>query len=286
MTEENRNGDLWEAGAQTDGAEEANDAEAAFAAEEQPAAEVCRFRYTEQQITEIKRIERAYPLRRLVVALLFFAVAVVLRGWGESSFFAAGFFLALGLERLNELLRWQKYWKTGLPIIRKNIYEYRICDGYFVGRIYRDGLCVRMQRVLFADVEQLVETKDYLLLVYSGGIMAIPKAELGFRSGFYTVKAVVDAQKPKALTGWRKGLAIVMCIASVLVPFVGLTLMPGLLNLNQYLCVYGLMALIPAVTVLYALLLRRKGYQTRRTMLVGLSMLMGMLFGILAVFFL
>ena len=97
---------------------------------------------------------------------------------------------------------------------------------------------------------------------------------------------------PKAMTGWRKGLAIVLCIASVLAPFVGQDLMQELairswgggqelLDLGRYSWVYALMALIPAVTGAFAMLLRRKGYQTRRTMNIGFYALVGMLAGYL-----
>ncbi len=243
------------------------------------------FHYTEQDIRRVNRISfRTTYVVTVAVNVFLVATLIFLLAIGESMSSLSGLlmimFTFVGYSIIT-LVRTAKMRKRNLQYHRDNkaSTEFAVYDDYLEITDIFDGETVLFKRMKYSEIDRFVDAGDYLLIVRDNFSSIVKKNELPPDSRFFLmIQNRALSAKIDTAPRQYKILSNVLCILSVVCFLTVYTVIANLaVDTGDYYRYDWLMlpfAPVPLLCLLYGIYLNKKGYQNKRTWIIGLSFLL------------
>lgn len=148
------------------------------------------FNYTEEELTDVFRIQRKTTYKKPVRGLILLFIIAILSIVISTHPFGIGFtvgVLAFGIINTIKSIRWfNKTWNANSPKIARTTYEYKVYDDYFIFNIYRNNERIRQSKCYFENIEKVQKLDKWLLLQFGGQAVILRENDLKENSVFLT----------------------------------------------------------------------------------------------------
>ncbi len=241
--------------------------------------EAYQFNFNIDELNEMHRLQRKSLYIKSLIFIFICIFLVVFFIYTSAPDILIGF--ALGMlyigttSYIKGIYTYNKAWKNSIKRVCKSTYEYRLFENYIELNIYRENEKIRESKCNFTDIEQIQQFDSWLLLQISGQAFIIRKSDLKENSAFYSYmyKNPSKIIEKTVLNKW-KTISIILFIASLLSLLVALalvnTISGGLFVENMWL--FFFVTPIPVASVIYGLVLKKKGYKYKKNVIAGIIM--------------
>ncbi len=217
--------------------------------------------------------------RNLFIILILFAFAFC---WSFKSYelitgIVVGAFLAMAASYIRTFITFNKTRKQGIERISQSRYTYNIFEyGFTITIEYKDKY-TKHQIFKIEDIEKVFYTEQFIILQIKNELYSLKKAYLDGDSRFYRFihSDPLTIARKQARNKWRPW-SIVLFITSLLSILLALGTVAFVTTLNGYflknMWLFFMYLPIPIGSVLFYVLLKRKGVVFRKNLIVGIIM--------------
>lgn len=248
--------------------------------EEIQAAEKYTFGFSQSEASEICGIFTKKLIKNFIIFFLACAFLLITSANADTYIFFdifLGVFFVGVIGYIKTALNLRKTNKRSRKTLTECAFEIEAYDGYFISNVYRDNEQTIMARYSFSDEMKAVETGKYLLFVISGRMIVFKKSELPQASVFYRQRAKLGVKpSPKTQNSGYRVLSIILFAASLLSVFPAMFLVALASEINhlftENMWLFFLMTPVPIASIVFGVILKRKGYKYKKNIIVGLIM--------------
>lgn len=250
------------------------------AATEDDVAERYEFTFTQAEFQE-NSMSGMGNVVGLFVSMILCAVGVILTlvPWalrvGDSLFsFVCGFCLALFFLYLISYLGVKQMNKKNKSRLLQNVYRYEVHENFLIVRVWRENEVVNMNKILFADLEQVQDNGNFFTYQYQGQLYLIRKSDLRSNSILYeALHGKLPKNKNQHLHGKWRVVSIALCVACVLSLYAALicvaTMSGGGENMPRNMWVFFCFLPVPISSIVVGLVLRAKQKKWKKNVVFG-----------------
>ncbi len=243
------------------------------------------FRYDSKEVEGVSKCVMK-PLRRsFVLCSVFSAICFIIIATSENVFrstvFGVLFGMLIGYAALNakSLSAAKKEWEKAVKKIPSRTYSYTVSSGMLIIKIFKDGSLICEEHNSLENISNIVDCDGYSLLVIAGRSYIVRRSDLKCDSELLlrmrSKKGIkeIPTQKTKRLNG----ISSIAVLASVFSVFGGFGLSSFIAELNgcadnfpMYLWTMFIFVPIPVFSVAFGLALKRKGYDYKGNIIIGI----------------
>lgn len=241
-----------------------------------------RFKYSNDELNEIDRLQRKDLYKRPILVAVICAITVFLFVLSQAPNFAYGFlagvFLMGEIVNIKGIRVYKKAWPNTARRIQEQTYEYKVFDEYLGVNIYHENDIVRQSKCYYKDIEKIIPFGKWLILQFGGQAFIIRKADLKEGSFFLSYAPQPEPQKPPMATPpkWR-AISIILFVASLMSILGALLLVNAASTLNglilENVWLFFTMTPIPIASIIFGFVARGKGYRCKKNIIAGFIML-------------
>lgn len=243
--------------------------------------EAYQFNFTKKELNEIYRLQRNTLYKRPAIftlvsglLLLFFigsSAPAVLIG------LALGIFLIGTVSHIKGFRAYSRAWKNSEERICESTYEYQIFEDHIWINIYRKNEKIRGSKCYFTDIEQIQELGNWLFFQFGGQLFIVRKSHLNENSAFYSYMYKNPSKTIENIipNKWRV-ISIILFAASLLSVLGGIALVGTVSRANnlfvENMWLFFFFTPIPLASTVFGFVLKAKGYQYKKNIIVGIIM--------------
>lgn len=243
--------------------------------------EVYKFQFSQVELHEVFSLQRKWFYKRtrisLVLSALFFIFFMVSSAPNFIIGLTAGITLWSLIFYLKGIHAYNKTWKNSIANIGISVYEYKLFENYMTVNIYRKGEKVRESKCYFTDIEQIAALGKWLLIQFGGQWFIVRRSDLKANSAFYSYmyRNPTKTFEHAASNKWRT-TSIILFVASLLSLCCAIALVGAISSANKLfvenMWLFFLITPIPISSIVYGFMLKAKGYQYKKNIIVGIIM--------------
>ena len=240
-----------------------------------------KFTFSKEELSEIYRLQRRSSCKKpmLFALICIFLIVLFIVGSAPDIMigFAFGMFFTGAVLQFKEIRAYRKAWKSSAERISKLTYEYNLFKDCISVNLYRENEKVRESRCPFTDIEQIRLLGNWFFLQFDGQLFILRKSDLSESSAIYSwiyknPAKTVDTPIPN----WWRNTSILLLAASLL-SILGAAALVGAMSeatglFTENMWVFFLMTPIPLSSIIFGFILKSKGYQYKKNVIVGLIM--------------
>ena len=241
--------------------------------------EVYRFIYAEEELHRIHRLQRriiySKPLLFSLISVLLIIFLVSSSAPGIMIGFAFGMFFCGTVSHLKSLHIYNKSWKNRLQQICQSTYEHRLFENRIEIGIYRNNEEFRVSKCYYADIEQIQQMGNWLILQFGGQAFIIRKNALKDNSVFYSYMYQNPSKTTESPVLNKFRIFSILLFGASLLSVLGAIALVGAVSAYnglfiENMWIFYLLIPIPIASVCFGFVLKSRGYKYKKNIIAGI----------------
>ena len=241
--------------------------------------ETYQFSFTQKEINDIYRQDRSVFIKRIFWIVLGFGFFILFLAGTEAPHFLIGISFGALIGRvilsIKGLLARSKMWIKTADRIDNSSYEYLFFEDHFCVDLFCGNEVVRRSICYYADIDQIRQLDQSLLLEFGGQFYILRKNDLQPDSVIFSWirENPKKVKKTSRFNLWNV-VAVVLFVASFFSIFLAMELV-SIVSADNYLSfgnmwLFFLCTPIPLASVVFGFVLKAKGYAYKKNVIGGL----------------
>lgn len=238
--------------------------------------EMYTLRFEKEEIKELSKAQMnpIYKKFAVMVSLNVIILMIAFSNSNETAAFFLLFFVANLISGILSIRKSKKLVDKAFCRISNSGYEYRLFDDCMTADVFRNNEKAVQYRFGYTDLEKVFHQGKWLVIQVSGQIFYLRKKDLQENSllNAFVYKLIVKSEKKQKLPAKYKVVSIALFVASLLSIIAGIATAGMLSTFPESMWVFFLFVPIPVASVIFGLLISKKGYKCVKNIVVGIIM--------------